>query len=247
MFTIYYKWFNFTDYPEKYESWWGIEILPKLNPHNESCRRYFTGDDGIIQKYIKRGIAGWRLDVADELSDEFLDECLESIGTGLGYPAIMNDDVNIAALKRYGYRDEDVYDYSMVGCIENFITGKQPPWSDGRFDTPRFFDYVLNHGRSTVSRSFGPDLCDLSEIDSMDAFMKVFERVLAYGASEYWARFNHKNDSIHQAHYPEPFLSCFCEDCIGRGLDINNGGAVYPFVNLQSASSRHRLQSYGLI
>lgn len=163
--------------------------------------------------------------------DEFLDECLESIGTGLGYPAIMNDDVNIAALKRYGYRDEDVYDYSMVGCIENFITGKQPPWSDGRFDTPRFFDYVLNHGRSTASRSFGPDLCDLSEIDSMDAFMKVFESVLAYGASEYWARFNHKNDSIHQAHYPEPFLSCFCEDCIGRGLDIHNGGSLYPSVH----------------
>ena len=73
-----------------------------------------------------------------------LDECLQVIGTGLGYPALMNDDVNIAALKRYGYADEDVYDYCMVGCIENFISGKQPPWSDGRFDTPRFFDYIFN-------------------------------------------------------------------------------------------------------
>ena len=28
---------------------------------------------GIIEKYIKKGIAGWRLDVADELPDKFLD------------------------------------------------------------------------------------------------------------------------------------------------------------------------------
>ena len=41
--------------------------------------------------------------------DDFLDECLETIGTGLGYPAIMNDDVNIAALKKYGY--EEIYKY----------------------------------------------------------------------------------------------------------------------------------------
>ena len=79
--------------------------------------------------------------------DDFLDECLGVIGTGLGYPALMNDEVNIAALKRCGYKDEDVYDYCMVGCIENFITGKQPPWSDGRYDTPRFFEFIFNHGR----------------------------------------------------------------------------------------------------
>ena len=48
--------------------------------------------------------------------DEFFDECLETIGTGLGYPAIMNDDVNVAALKKYGYAEGDVYNYSMVAC-----------------------------------------------------------------------------------------------------------------------------------
>ena len=65
-------------------------------------------------------------------------------GTRFGYPALMNDEVNISALKKYGYAEEDIYNYSMVGCIENFITGMQPPWSDGRFDTPRYFDYLFN-------------------------------------------------------------------------------------------------------
>ena len=73
----YRGWFHF--HPDNtYESWWGITILPKLNHTNESCRRFFTGKGGVIEKYIKEGIGGWRLDVADELSDEFLDELRET-------------------------------------------------------------------------------------------------------------------------------------------------------------------------
>ena len=163
--------------------------------------------------------------------DEFLDECLQVIGTGLGYPALMNDDVNIAALKRYGYADEDLYNYCMVGCIENFITGMQPPWSDGRFDPPRYLDYVLNRGISQTHGSFGPDTGALEEMTSMEDFMEAFRKQLAQGAAEYVLQFNSVNDAINQKFFPEPFLSCFCRDCIGRGLDICNGGAVYPSVH----------------
>ncbi len=163
--------------------------------------------------------------------DEFLDECLKTIGTGLGYPALMNDDVNIQALKAFGYAEEDVYDYCMVGCIENFITGKQPPWSDGRFDTPRFFDFVFNHGISETNKSVGPDTGSVEEITSMEVFMDKFQQQLQYGVKEYVAKFNNRNCKINQAYFPEPFLSCFCEDCIGRGMDINNGGAIYPSVH----------------
>ena len=70
----YHGWYSFREYPNDYEAWWGIEILPRLNHENETCRRYFTGKDGIAAKWLKRGADGWRLDVADELSDDFLDE-----------------------------------------------------------------------------------------------------------------------------------------------------------------------------
>jgi formate C-acetyltransferase len=171
------------------------------------------------------------LRLTENTPDEFFDECLKTIGTGLGYPAIMNDDVNIAALKKYGYSDEDVCNYSMVGCIENFITGMQPPWSDGRFDTPRYFDYVFNNGMSETNNSIGLDTGDVESIGSMKEFMAAFEKQLSYGVAEYCAYFNQQNNSINQAYYPEPFLSCFCYDCIGRGLDINNGGSKYPSVH----------------
>ena len=73
----YRNWYFFKNWPNQYESWWGIEILPKLNHENESCRALITGEGGVIEKYTKMGIAGWRLDVADELSDKVLDEIRE--------------------------------------------------------------------------------------------------------------------------------------------------------------------------
>lgn len=73
----YADWFSFEKFPEKYEAWWGIEIMPRLKQGNASCRRYFTGKDGIAAKWLRRGADGWRLDVADELPDVFLDELRE--------------------------------------------------------------------------------------------------------------------------------------------------------------------------
>ncbi len=75
----YRNWYRFKEYPAKYESWWGIDILPRLNHTVEDCRKFFTGKGGVTEKYIKMGIGGWRLDVADELSDEFLDELRETV------------------------------------------------------------------------------------------------------------------------------------------------------------------------
>lgn len=70
----YAGWFNFRSFPDDYESWWGIPILPRLCHQNSDCRRYFTGKNGIAARWIRAGADGWRLDVADELCDDFLNE-----------------------------------------------------------------------------------------------------------------------------------------------------------------------------
>ena len=68
----YFSWYDFQSYPDKYTSWWGIDILPRIHPDKPGCRKYFVGKDGVIEKYARMGIDGFRLDVADELSDEFI-------------------------------------------------------------------------------------------------------------------------------------------------------------------------------
>ncbi len=102
----YRDWFCFKNYPDEYESWWGIDILPKLNHAHLPCRRYFTDKDGVCAHYVKKGIAGWRLDVADELCNEFLDELRTSVKTVSRGNAVIIGEVweNAADKIAYGER-----------------------------------------------------------------------------------------------------------------------------------------------
>ncbi len=68
----YFDWYEFEEFPTKYTCWWGIDILPRINPDKPSSREYFLGKDGVMDKYRKMGIYGMRLDVCDELSDDFI-------------------------------------------------------------------------------------------------------------------------------------------------------------------------------
>ena len=134
--SAYRDWFCFRDYPDEYECWWGIDILPKLNHKSEACRRYFTGEGGIIQKYIDRGIAGWRLDVADELCDEFLDELRVTAKKASEGNAVIIGEVweNAADKMAYGKRRryfrgrqlDSVMNYPLKNAIVSFCL-----WGDG--------------------------------------------------------------------------------------------------------------------
>lgn len=75
----FFCWYKFVKWPDDYVSWWGIKILPEVNEENESFLEYITGDKGILKKWLKLGASGWRLDVADELPDVFLDRLRQTV------------------------------------------------------------------------------------------------------------------------------------------------------------------------
>lgn len=71
--SSYYDWFTFKHYPDKYDSWWGVEDLPTVNKDNPSYQQFIYGEKGsVLAKWNDLGVDGWRLDVADELPDDFL-------------------------------------------------------------------------------------------------------------------------------------------------------------------------------
>lgn len=102
----YRDWFCFRSYPDDYESWWGIEILPKLNPKSDACRNFLAGKGGVAEKYVRMGIDGWRLDVADELSNDFLDELRATVKDASDGNAVILGEVweNAALKEAYGKR-----------------------------------------------------------------------------------------------------------------------------------------------
>lgn len=69
----YRSWFNFTQWPQKYDSWWGIYSLPAVNENDPGYRDFiFASEDSVVRRWLRAGADGWRLDVADELPDDFV-------------------------------------------------------------------------------------------------------------------------------------------------------------------------------
>lgn len=102
----YADWFSFSQYPDAYEAWWGIPILPRLQLENPAVRDYFLGESGIVAHYTKMGVGGWRLDVADELPDGFLVGLRDRVKENTGGNGVIFGEVweNAAAKISYGKR-----------------------------------------------------------------------------------------------------------------------------------------------
>ena len=71
----YYDWYTFNHYPEDYKAWWGILSLPELRKDNPEYQKFmFQPHEGVVPRWIEAGSCGWRLDVADELPDAFIEK-----------------------------------------------------------------------------------------------------------------------------------------------------------------------------
>ena len=69
----YFSWYTFQSWPDKYDAWWGVRTLPAVNEeHPEYGNFIVEGERSVIRRWLRAGADGWRLDVADELPDEFI-------------------------------------------------------------------------------------------------------------------------------------------------------------------------------
>lgn len=70
----YYEWYIFNKWNDDYVNWWGIKTLPTINKENQDFINFITGENGVLKYWQQKGVKGWRLDVADELPNKFLEE-----------------------------------------------------------------------------------------------------------------------------------------------------------------------------
>ena len=95
----YRNWF-FIDkkYKAGYKGWLGGTGMPVNHLEDAGLRKYlWSGPESVVQRYLKLGIDGWRLDVAYEIGPEYLADLTKHahkakkgslvVGEMLGYPA----------------------------------------------------------------------------------------------------------------------------------------------------------------
>lgn len=69
----YYSWYTFYAWPNNYHSWWNFDTLPTVNKMDPNFINYIIEDeDSVVAHWLRLGADGFRLDVADELPDDFI-------------------------------------------------------------------------------------------------------------------------------------------------------------------------------
>jgi len=107
--SIYYPWYQFTHYPDKYHAWWGIETLPHVNETEGTYLDHIIrGDDSVIKFWMSCGASGFRIDVADELPSAFLEE-LRSTLKGIDRNAAIIGEVWEDASNKISYGERRRY------------------------------------------------------------------------------------------------------------------------------------------
>lgn len=126
----YYHWYRFKSHNDDYAAWWGIKTLPEVNEENESFSRFITEKNGVIDKWLKNGAFGFRLDVADELPDSFIEKIRQSIKSVYPEGFLIGEVWEDASNKlSFGYRRkylhgkelDSVMNYPFRDAIINFM------------------------------------------------------------------------------------------------------------------------------
>ena len=129
----YASWYSFYQWPNAYNSWWNFDTLPTVNKMDPQFIKYIiTDEDSVIAHWLRLGADGFRLDVADELPDEFLkllyDRVKEIKPDALVLGEVWEDASN---KKAYGKRRtyftnaelDSVMNYPYRTAILNFMRG----------------------------------------------------------------------------------------------------------------------------
>lgn len=140
-------------------------------------------------------------------------------------PSFFNDDAIFKVLLAHGYEEEDLPDYSVAGCQEPLIMGKDNGnTTNSWLNLAKILELTLNDGKSLLSgKKIGLSYRELGETDDIENILKNI-RKLFYRHTEYFLERMVKaaNGASRAVSYlPVPFLSCFMGG-IESGVDVRN-------------------------
>ena len=138
----------------------------------------------------------------------------------------------VLAISR-GVKEEDAYNYSAIGCVETAVPGKWGYRCTGMsfLNFPKSLLIAMNDG---VDPQSGKKLTDgaghFTGMTSYDQLSHAWDVVIR-DFTRHSAIIENACDMVLEEDVPDILCSALCEDCIGRGLTLKEGGAVYDFIS----------------
>lgn len=167
------------------------------------------------------------------LSDDFMKECIEVVRLGFGMPAFNSDEVIIPSFIEKGVDEKDAYNYSAIGCVEVAVPGKWGYRCTGMsfLNFPKSLLIALNNG---VDIQSGTKLCEgvghFKDMTTFDEVMKAWDKIIREFTRQSVIMDSCADLAIEEL-TADVLCSALTDDCIERGLNLKEGGAVYDFIS----------------
>lgn len=149
----------------------------------------------------------------DGMDDKYLLKACEILSHGCSHPAIFNDDIISKGLRDYGLSTWEAYNYIHSTCVEITPIGMSNCWVASPY---------------TNMAQLLLDTMD-QEYDSFETHFSTLLKKLDAIIKENFLEENQKR-KIRIENAMNPLLSCFVQDCLAEGLDIEKGGARYNWI-----------------
>lgn len=167
------------------------------------------------------------------ISDHFLQECINVIEKGFGMPAFNNDEIVIPSLIELGVEEEDAYNYSAIGCIEIAVPGKWGYRCTGMsfLNFMRVLLAAMNDGKDTMSgKTFFKGDGLFTEFKDFEELMLAWRhQVVEYTKAT--VEIDTAIDTALEENAQDILCSAFVDNCIEQGKTIKEGGSKYDFVS----------------
>lgn len=175
---------------------------------------------------------------------EFKVKTVNVIRIGTGQPKLFNDEANILTAMEAGRTLAEARDYSIVGCVEPSIAGKEYGEHDAcYFSVGKVFELSINDGRCVdcgpacprwdncggIGERLGVRTGSLADFKSYQEVVEAYQAQLAYWVNKA-VTFLNAEDIVHNRMKPLPYVSAIIDGCIDKGLDVSAGGAIYNFL-----------------
>lgn len=184
----------------------------------------------MANRHIRLNQPNFTVRLHEGTPKEFLDKVVESIGCGNGMPQVLNDACIIPSLVEHGIPLREARDYIPVGCDEISVHRHWARCNGGYINLAKLLEIALNHGSDI---KYGISLLEPDSVQpaSFEDFYQCYLDCLRAG-EQLQIEESLLTDEIHREILPLPFVSLFLDDCVARGLDCTNGGAVYNTTGL---------------
>ena len=157
----------------------------------------------------------------------------EVVRCGFGMPAFNNDEIIIPSFIEKGVKKEDAYNYSAIGCVETAVPGKWGYRCTGMsfLNFPKALLIAMNDG---VDPATGTKLCESTghfrDFTSFDQVLECWDKVIRQMCRE-CTTIDATCDLVLEQDTADILCSALTDDCIERGLNMKEGGAVYDFIS----------------